>query len=85
MCSHGSGERGSTYGSARWIVLSGQIRKSAPMFASFFADASISSPTPCQSSRSMHVTYSASEGVCIETSGWAWRPSSSAPSTQMVR
>jgi hypothetical protein len=51
MCSHGSGERASMNGSAWWMVLSGQTRKSAPIFASLCAEASITSPTPRQSSR----------------------------------
>src|SRR5215831_1134323 len=46
MCSQGSFERGSTYASARCSVLSGQIRKSAPIVASLAAGASISLPTP---------------------------------------
>ena len=83
--SQGSGDRGSTDGNAWWIVLSGQIRKSAPTAASLFADESISSPTPSQSPRSRHCAYSANECVCIETSGCACAPNSCAPSTQMVR
>src|SRR5712691_6380258 len=35
------------------MVLSGQIRKSALIFASLFAEESINSPTPCQSPRSV--------------------------------
>ena len=69
MWSQGRGERASMNGSAWWMVLSGQIRKSAPIAASFSADDSISSPTPAQSSRSMQRMYSASGCVCIETSG----------------
>ena len=42
MCSHGSGVRGNTQGNAWWMVLSGQIRKSAPAPASFSADAASS-------------------------------------------
>jgi hypothetical protein len=51
MCSQGSGERGNVSDSAWWMVLSGQIRKSAPTAFSLCADASISSPTPAQSLR----------------------------------
>ena len=56
MCSQGSGDRGATSGSAWWMVLSGQIKNAAPARASLPADASISSPTPCQSSRSRQAT-----------------------------
>ena len=35
MCSQGSGERGAARSIAWWIVLSGQIRKSAPLAWSF--------------------------------------------------
>jgi hypothetical protein len=38
MCSQGNGERASIAGSARWMVLSGQIMKSAPIAASFLAE-----------------------------------------------
>jgi hypothetical protein len=51
------------------MVLSGQMTKSAPIFASFFTEESMSSPTAAQSLRSMHLVYSAKEWVCIETSG----------------
>ena len=43
MLSQGSGDLGSTSASAWWMVLSGQIRKSAPVLASLCADESISS------------------------------------------
>src|SRR5256885_12931691 len=69
ICSHGRGERLITHGSPWWIVLSAQMRKSAPALASLWAEDSISSPTPGQSLRSMHFMYLASEWVCIETSG----------------
>jgi hypothetical protein len=79
------GDTGSTWGNAWCRVLSGQIRKSAPMAVSFLAEESISSATPGQSPRSRQLMYSASEGVCIDTSGWACAPRSCAPSAQMVR
>ena len=48
MCSHGNGERGKTNGSASWIVLSGQIRKSAPARFNASADRNINSATGFQ-------------------------------------
>jgi hypothetical protein len=56
MCIHGSGDRDATYESAWWIVLSGQIKKSAPIVARLLAETSIISPTASQSRRSMRVT-----------------------------
>ncbi|MNQ61982.1 hypothetical protein D3C85_763100 [compost metagenome] len=84
MCSQGRGERGATWSKAWWMVLSGQIRKSAPAAASLCAEPSISAPTPARSPASRQRVYSASEGVCIDTSGCACGPSSAAPSMQMV-
>ena len=45
------------------MVLSGQMRKSAPASASLRAESSIKSPTPSLSPRSRHATYPANEGV----------------------
>ena len=85
MCSQGSGERLSTQGIAWWIVLSGQIRNSAPARANLCAEANINSATPGQSPRSMHRMYPANECVCIETSGCSSALRYCGPSRHTVR